>query len=109
LLYPICLYFLLVPSPWRRASRAYLPRALGPGRTLRRWLAALPQLRVMPAGPGVFLNGQTSHFTFTVHGEQVITGLRASGQGCLLFGAHLGSFEAVRAAGDAVGNLRSAW
>jgi predicted LPLAT superfamily acyltransferase len=51
------------------------------------------------------LNGQTGRFAFTVHGAGVITDLRARGQGCLLFGAHLGSFEAVRAAGDAVGDL----
>ncbi len=105
LLYPICLYFMLLPSPWRRASRAYLPRALGrDSRFADGWrhchsFAACLLDRVY------FLNGQASRFAITVLGGRVIADLHAGGHGCLLFGAHLGSFEAVRAVGDAAGGL----
>jgi predicted LPLAT superfamily acyltransferase len=109
LLLPICLYFMLVPSPWQRASRDYLPRVLGrAARFADGWrhchgFASCLLDRVY------LLNGQTAPFDLTVRGAERITALHAvtlqtDGAGCLLFGAHLGSFEVTRAAGHAMGN-----
>ena len=38
-------------------------------------------------------------FDLRPHGEEVMEQLRAAGRGCLLLGAHLGSFEVLRAMG----------
>ena len=102
LLLPICVYFMLVPSHWQRTSREYLPRALGrKARLSDGWLhchsfAACLLDRVY------LLRGQTKRFRLTVTGAQAMVELRASGQGCLLLGSHLGSFEVARAAGRAL-------
>jgi predicted LPLAT superfamily acyltransferase len=46
-----------------------------------------------------FLRGRFDLFKVTVHGLDDLDRLLAQGQGCLLVGSHLGSFEAVRAVG----------
>ena len=102
LLWPICLYFMLVPSHWQSTSRAFLPRALGrPARFADGWrhchsFASCLLDRVY------LLNGQTGRFALGVHGADALLALRDAGEGCLLFGAHLGSFEVARAAGQAM-------
>ena len=105
LLLPICLYFVLVPSHWQRASRLYLPRVLGrDARFIDGWrhchsFASCLLDRVY------LLNNQTDRLELTVHGAELITDLRATGRGLLLFGAHLGSFEVARAAGRTMADL----
>jgi predicted LPLAT superfamily acyltransferase len=105
LLFPICLYFMLVPSHWQRASRAYLPRALGRAARFADGWRHCHSFASCLLDRVYLLNDQTEHFELTVHGGTLITDLRARGQGCLLFGAHFGSFEVVRAAGRSVGDL----
>jgi len=101
LLYPITAYFLAFSPRQRAAARQYLGRALGRRAGLgdlwrlyftfaatildRVWLAA----------------GRIAGFEITVHGLEALRARVEAGQGCLLFGAHLGSFEALRAVGDA--------
>ncbi len=98
-LYPICLYFLLSSPASTAASRSYLSRVLGrPARwtdIFRHFLTFASCLldRVF------LLNDQGYWFDITVHGEQLLQGIEASGQGCMLFGAHFGSFEVARAVG----------
>jgi predicted LPLAT superfamily acyltransferase len=102
LLYPICLYFMFAPSHWQQASRGYLPRALGrPARFADGWrhchnFACCLLDRVY------LLNGQTDRFDIRLRGGPTIDRLRDAGQGLLLFGAHLGSFEVTRAVGRSV-------
>ena len=102
LLLPVCLYFMLVPSHWQHASRDYLPRALGrPARWRDGWrhchsFATCLLDRIY------LLRGQAQRFAITVTGAETLLRRRAAGQGCLLFGAHLGSFEAARAAGQGI-------
>ena len=99
LLYPICLYFLAFSSLARRASLEYLGRVLGRRAGLRAaWLhyhsfASVILDRVF------LLKGQDSRFDVRVHGAEIIEEMLAGGKGCVLLGAHLGSFEITRSAG----------
>ncbi|MBK8182706.1 MAG: lipid A biosynthesis acyltransferase [Candidatus Competibacteraceae bacterium] len=105
LLYPITLYFLLAATAARRGSRLYLRRSLGrePGwRDLFRHLhcfAATILDRIY------FLIGQLGRFDVKIFDGQLILDQVASGQGCILLGSHLGSFEALRALGATVRHL----
>ena len=101
LLYPIAAYF-LVSAPRQRAhARAYLRRALGrkPGARdlFRLWFAFASTIL-----DRVFLaSGQTAGYRFEIEGLDELKATLAEGRGCLLLGAHLGSFEALRAVADA--------
>ncbi len=105
LLYPICLYFMLAPSHWQRASRAYLPRALGRDARFADGWRHCHSFACCLLDRVYLLNDQTERFDLTVHGGHLITDLHAAGRGCLLFGAHLGSFEVARAVGRSLGTL----
>jgi predicted LPLAT superfamily acyltransferase len=99
LLYPICLYFEIVSWRSREASRAYLTRALGRpaglGDVFRHYLtfAACVLDRVF------LLNDQAGPFDLRVEGEEIVVEAVRRNEGCFLVGAHLGSFEILRALG----------
>lgn len=101
LLYPITAYFLAFSPRQRASARQYLDRALGrPARPTDLWtlyftFAATILDRVWLA------SGRTGDFSITVQGLDALRARVEAGQGCLLFGAHLGSFEALRAIADA--------
>jgi predicted LPLAT superfamily acyltransferase len=106
-LYPITLYFLLRRGPERRASRAYLARALGRPATL---LDIARHIHCFAATilDRVFLLGDRSEgrvdgdrfatgpFDIGVSGLDALHAAIDRGQGLLLFGSHLGSFEVLR-------------
>lgn len=98
-LHLIAAYFLLFAPASRRASGSYLRRALGrPPRWRDRYrhfftFAATIHDRVY------LLNHQFELFDLEVHGEDALVGLLAGGKGLFLMGAHLGSFEVIRALG----------
>jgi predicted LPLAT superfamily acyltransferase len=99
LLYPIALYFLLTARAQRRASRRYLRRVLGrdPG-----WISTFRHIHCFACTilDRVFLlAGQFQRFDIHVHNGSLILDQVASGRGCLLLSAHLGSFEVLRAIG----------
>jgi predicted LPLAT superfamily acyltransferase len=106
LLYPTCAYFLIFSAGARHASRAYLKRALDREVTLLdQWrhyhaFAACGLDRVF------LLNDQMDLFSFDVHGEEIATAILEEGSGCLMLGAHLGSFEILRALGRRQPKLR---
>ena len=106
LLFPVCLYYLLFSSAARRASRSYLER-------------------VLPRPPGIadvwrhfhcfaccvldrvfLLKGQTQLFDLRVTGEAIVLDSLRQRTGCILLGAHFGSFEAARALGRRHADLR---
>lgn len=94
-LYPITAYFVAVRGPERRASRAYLARALGraPGlwdvaRHIHTFAATILDRLFM-------LGGQMHYFDVRVSGLDALRAQHARG-GALIFGSHLGSFEALR-------------
>lgn len=99
LLYPICAYFLLFSVPARAASRDYLARVLG---RPPRWRERFRHYHVFAATilDRVFLYaGRTAKLRLEVQGVEGLRSMLASGRGCLLFGAHFGSFEVLRALG----------
>ena len=99
LLYPICVYYLLGSGSPRRAIARFRERALGRpagwGELFRHYHAFASTVldRVY------FLRGQFDLFDIRFHGLDVLDRELAKGRGCVLLGAHLGSFEAVRAMG----------
>ena len=107
-LHPIAAYFLLFAPASRRASGDYLRRALGrpPG-----WRDRYRHFFTFAATihDRVYLvNRRFELFDFEVHGEAELRRLLAGGKGLFLMGAHLGSFEAIRALGRRDADLRVA-
>lgn len=99
LLYPITLYFLVTAPAARRGSRWFLRRALGrePG-----WWRVFHHIHCFAAtilDRVYFLTGRWQPFDIEIFGDRCIVEQAASGQGCILLGSHLGSFEALRAIG----------
>jgi predicted LPLAT superfamily acyltransferase len=92
-------YFLLFAPASRRASRSYLRRALD--RPVR-WRDLYRHFFTFAATihDRVYLvNRRFDLFDFEVHGEDMLRHLLADGNGLFLMGAHLGSFEVIRALG----------
>jgi predicted LPLAT superfamily acyltransferase len=99
LLYPTCVYFVLFCPAATTSSRKFLAKILhrpaGFSEVFRHYyfFAAILLDRV-------FLLGNQSHiFDIEIHGEDLVAATFASGQGCFMVGAHLGSFEVVRTIG----------
>jgi predicted LPLAT superfamily acyltransferase len=104
----ISLYFLLFGAKARRASRAYLRRVLDrpPGLTdlFRHFhsFASTIHDRVY------LLNERFDLFRIELHGARHFDEVVAAGRGVFLMGAHMGSFEVVRAVGRQQPDLRVA-
>lgn len=97
LLYPISFYFMLAAGKARRASRQYLQKVLD--RPVR-WSDIFKHVlyfATVSLDRIYFLNGQTERFTATIRNEDLLHQAMQSQQGVFLFGAHMGSFEAMRA------------
>lgn len=99
LLHPISLYFLLFAPRARRASRSYLARALAraPG-----WRDSLHHIHTFAStilDRIYLLNDRHDLFQLHVHGGELVRQAHDNGEGRLILGAHMGSFEAVRALG----------
>ena len=106
LLYPICFYFWLFSAKARAASRKYLDKVLDrpPGFTdlFRHYhtFAATILDRVF------LLNDQYGRFDVKIQGEEIVEDMMNRGEGCILLGAHLGSFEIIRSLGREARGLR---
>jgi predicted LPLAT superfamily acyltransferase len=107
-LYGIALYFTLLAPKARRASRDYLYRALG------RWANWSDGYRhVLSFATTIhdriyLLNERFDLFDLEVVGAEALHAALARQPGALLIGAHLGSFEVLRAAGRGQAGLRVA-
>jgi predicted LPLAT superfamily acyltransferase len=100
LLYPITAYFVAFSVHARRASRAYLTRVLGrPAKLAEVARHYLTFARVLHDRL-YFLAGRSGEFTVERHGAEAVEQALAAGRGCLLLGAHLGSFEVLRVLGS---------
>ncbi|WP_417472158.1 acyltransferase [Luteimonas mephitis] len=95
-LYPITGYFLLRRSAERRDSRANLSRILGRPATLGDVARHIHTFAATILDRVFLLGGQIERFDVTVHGVDVLHAQLDRGQGVLLFGSHLGSFEVLR-------------
>ncbi|MGH7188713.1 MAG: hypothetical protein ACREF0_05940 [Acetobacteraceae bacterium] len=98
-LYPICLYFLASSASAGRSSRQYLARVLGRPPRLTDVLRHYWTFASCVLDRAFLLNEQIEQFDVCVHGEEVMLEIERRGNGCMLFGAHFGSFEVARAIG----------
>ena len=99
LLLPIVLWFLVSSPGARAASRDYLARVQG---RPARWRDVARHFHAFAQSildRGLLLLGRTGAREMTVEGIPHIEQALAEGRGCLLLGAHLGGFEALRAVG----------
>lgn len=106
LLAPACAYFLLCAPKARRASRDFLDRALGRRATLGDVWRHFWCFGACVLDRVLLLNDRTDLFEISLHGDDILSGLRARHGGGFLFGAHLGSFEVVRSMGRVLGDTR---
>ena len=107
-LHLIASYFLLFAPASRRASSSYLGRALG---RPPRWRDLYQHFFTFAATihDRVYLvNRRFELFDVEVHGENTLRRVLAGGKGLFLMGAHLGSFEVIRAIGRRDTDLRVA-
>ena len=107
-LHGITAYFVLFAPRARRASRAYLQRALG------RWAEWTDGYRHVFSFASTIhdriylLNDRFDLFDIEVIGADALQAALARQPGALLVGAHLGSFEALRAVGRGQARLKVA-
>ena len=107
-LHPITLYFVLFAPVPRRHSRRYLSRALGRPAGWRDVYRHLFTFTATILDRVYLLSGRMHLFDVSVHGEALIDATLAEGRGAFLVGAHIGSFEALRAIGQNRSGLRIA-
>ena len=99
LLYPISAYFVLFSGASRRASLDYLQRVRAQAVN---WLDVFRHYHYFAStllDRIYFLSGQHDLFEIQMHGAEIVQRQVERGQGCLLLGSHLGSFDAMRALG----------
>lgn len=104
----ISLYFLLFAPAAKSASRTYLRRALGRSPTFGDLFRHFHSFAATIHDRVFLLNARFDLFQVEVHGEDVIKEMLAAGHGAFLMGAHMGSFEVVRAIGRRQPGLRVA-
>lgn len=97
LLYPITLYFFFRASPQRRASRDYLRRALGREPHIGHILRHIHSFAATILDRVFLLGGRHHDYRIEIHGLEQLREAIDKNQGCLLLGAHIGSFEVLRA------------
>ena len=107
-LYGIAAYYVLFAAAARRASRAYLERALG------RWAEWSDGFRHVLSFASTIhdriylLNDRFDLFDIEVIGAEALLASLARQPGALLIGGHLGSFEVLRAVGRGRAGLKVA-
>lgn len=99
LLGPVTLYFFLHNGAARRASRAYLRRVLHRPASILSVMRHMRSFAQVVLDRIFFLQDTRDAPFVRVHGRESFLQAIAQGRGCLLLGAHIGSFEALRALG----------
>ena len=95
-LYPITLYFLIRRGPERRASRAYLERVTGKPASLRQIARHILWFASVILDRAFLLSERFKRFDIRVHGLDDLRSAWGQQRGVLVFGSHLGSFDALR-------------
>jgi predicted LPLAT superfamily acyltransferase len=102
LLYPIVFYFVLADGTARRSSAEYLAALRGsPGR----WTDVFSHLHCFAATllDRVYMaSGDFGRFRVTVVGDELVRDALVQGRGCVLLGSHLGSFDLMMLANEAL-------
>jgi predicted LPLAT superfamily acyltransferase len=97
---PIALYFLITHGKARRACASYWQRVLGHPASVWQLYGHMHHFAATVLDRVYFLQNQFHEFDITATGAEEIDALIASGCGAFMVGAHLGSFEALRAIGE---------
>jgi predicted LPLAT superfamily acyltransferase len=108
ILYFIAAYFFTFAPQSRRHSYRYLRRALGRPPTPRDWFRQVLTFASTIHDRVYFINGQYDLFEITIEGQSLVERYLNEGRGAFLMGAHLGSFEVTRAAGQRHARLQVA-
>jgi len=106
LLFPICAYFMLFSHTGRRASRGYLARLFGRQPTWREVFRHHYAFASTLLDRAFLLRGRAEVLAFTRNLCEPLYAMQQSGQGCLLLGAHMGSFEVTRYFGAKYAGLK---
>lgn len=96
LLVPITLYFVATSPASRSASRSFLKRALGRRVTLADVIRHHHCFASTILDRVYLLSGQTQYFDVQIFHGELLAKRVAAGEGCILLGSHLGSFEVLR-------------
>ena len=99
-LYPIAAYFVVFAPKAKRASKAYLSRALGRTARLPDGFRHVLTFASVVHDRVYWLRGRHDLFEIEVIGESRLATLRQQGRGMVFAGGHFGSFEALRAVGE---------
>ena len=100
-LIPFVLHFLLFGRKARAASRQYLQRVLFQPVGFRQLFRHYFTFATVAMDRFFLLKERYGLYQTRIHGEELLHEILKSGQGCLLLGAHMGSFEILRALGTA--------
>src|SRR6478672_8928209 len=103
-LIPVTLHFLLFADKARDSSRDYLRRVLAQPVGLRHLFRHYYTFATVALDRFFLLKGRVQLYDTRGHGEDVLEEVAKEGRGCLLLGAHMGSFEILRAVGTSSGN-----
>lgn len=101
-LYPICVYFLLFAGEARTASKQYLGKVLGREARVSDGFRHIHTFASTILDRVFLLNGRFDKFDVQVHLDEAARSLLEQRRGCILLGAHLGSFEITRAYADEI-------
>ena len=96
ILYPVVLYFVALSPLARRTSRQYL-RRIGQQHGFAAVYRHCLRFAQCTLDRVFWASGQTGLFAVTRTGGEHLAAVARSGRGALLLGAHIGSFEALRA------------
>jgi predicted LPLAT superfamily acyltransferase len=96
LLFPITLYFLIRRGPERRASRAYLRQVNGSKAKLWHVARHIHCFAAVTLDRAFLLSERFKRFDIRVFGHDEMRRAWARHRGVLIFGSHLGSFDALR-------------
>lgn len=107
-LHPITWYFLLSSPAMRRHMSCYLGRALGRPAGWRDLYRQCHAFAATVLDRVYLLRGRFDLFDIRVQGGEALQALSQRGEGAFLVGAHMGSFEALRAAGRCAGTAQIA-
>ncbi len=100
LLYPIAAYFLLSAPRQRQAARLFLNRALGRPAGWRDLFRLFFTFSATLLDRVFLLDGRRQGFRIEVTGREALDAHIGAGRGCILLGAHIGCFDALRAVAE---------
>lgn len=96
---PIAFYFLLTSRRARLASRGFLAQASGRPASLLQVYRHYLSFATVVMDRVYLLTNRFEYFEFSVEGEDIALAVLQRRRGLFLLGAHLGSFEVLRAVG----------